>query len=299
MTRKILIFCLGFLFQIVHLNACDICGCSISYSNMGLLTNLHRNQLGFRHSNANFEVQSLSGELIKDRFQSFEINGAYYINSKLRLYADINFLNNTRKESDQKNGVHGIGDFKAGVAYELVNRKLFNDSYKFYFEIASQLKFPIGKYNAAIHDLNLPENFNLSNGAWGINTNPKCAFSNATNGIVLNANYTFLSNSKNGYKFGNPFQLQALYYYEATLSDAFKIIPFAGYYFEQIGSDQYKNNRTVEGTGGRGHYIDAGLNLNYTNYLLSISRAFALDQQYSGGNATLKNKFSIQLTYLF
>lgn len=299
MNKKILAICLGSMLYLSGLNACDICGCSIPHSNMGLLTNLHRNSIGFRYLNTSFEVTGLSSRLIKDRFQGFELNGSYYLRSKLRLYADIAFQNNQRIESDQKNSIHGIGDLKAGAAYELVNRKLFNESYKLYFEIASQIKIPIGKYNAAIHDLNLPENFNLSNGAWGLSLNPKCAFSNAINGLVLNANYTFLSNSKYGYKFGNPFQFQSLYYFETTIAKQLKIIPFAGYYFEHIGSDQYKNNRPVEGTGGRGHYIDAGLNLNYTNYLLSISSAFALDQKYSGGNATLKNKFSIQLTYLF
>ncbi|HRG69250.1 MAG TPA: hypothetical protein PLS73_10405 [Saprospiraceae bacterium] len=299
MYRKIFAIWLGSMLCVSYLSACDICGCSIPHSNMGLLTNLHRNSLGCRFSNTSFEVAALSGSKIKDRFQAYELNGAYYFHNKLRFYADVSYQNNQRIESDQKNSIHGIGDLKAGLAYELVNRELFNDSYKFYFEIASQIKIPIGKYNANLHDLNLPENFNLSNGAWGIGLNPRCAFSNAINGLVINANYILQSNSKYGYKFGNPFQFQTLYYYETTISEQFKIIPFAGYYFEHIGADHHKNKRKVEGTGGQGHFIDVGMNLNYTNFLLSFSNAFALDQKYSGGTAKLGSKYSVQLTYLF
>lgn len=299
MHRKIIAICLGSFFYTPCLNACDICGCSIPHSSLGLLTNLYRNHVGISYSNTAFDITALSGGLLTDRFQRFELNGVYFLNKKLRLHADVSFQNNIRKESALKNSIHGMGDLKAGISYELVNRKLFTDTYKFYLEFGSQIKIPIGKYNASIHDLNFPENFNLTNGAWGLRLNPKCAISTANNGIALNANYTLQSNSKYGYKFGNPFQIQAIYYYEVRIYEKLKLIPFGGYYFEYIGSDHFKNKRKVEGTGGQGHFIDVGMNLNYTNFLLSFSNAFALDQKYSGGTAKLGSKYSVQLTYLF
>jgi len=76
-------------------------------------------------------------------------------------------------------------------------------------------------------------------------------------------------------------------------------MPFAGIYYERINHDKFADNSKVEGTGGNGTFIQAGLNVVKNKWILGANFSQPISHNYSQKEVIPKTRFSIDLTYFF
>jgi hypothetical protein len=118
-------------------------------------------------------------------------------------------------------------------------------------------------------------------------------------GVVLNGMYQHHGRTSLDYRFGHQLTTQLLLFGETLISENLKLIPNAGLTFEQITTDLHANDQEVIGTGGRGTFASAGLNLKLGNWLLGAAASVPVAQSYSHGAVEANGRLSAQISFTF
>ncbi|MBK8486011.1 MAG: hypothetical protein IPL31_17085 [Saprospiraceae bacterium] len=297
MSRKTFFLTVSFIIISKLCFACDICGCNIANHGIGILNSIDNSLISLRWGQSQFKGNSNAKPM--DYFNVAELAATYKVSSSLKLSAYIPYHYNLRKTQSTNQSIQGIADSKVSATWIIVNPPETEKSTQIYFETSMGIKLPTGKYRPSIHNLELPENFNIGNGSWGFALNPALIVKHKTMGVLLSGDYLYQTASRSAYKFGNQFQTQCLVYWEKNLLNEFKCIPYLGFYGEWAGTDQYANDQKVEGTGGNGKFFVGGLNVKFQEWMLGLSFAKPFSQNYSNGETRIINKFSTQISYFF
>ena len=290
---------LAFLLAIaVNGNACDACGCSISGQGIGLLTNFRTNVAGVRYFNTPFHAAPSIGST-SDRFHLAEIFVRYQFNKRVKLMLSQPYRFNIRKELDAPSlDIDGIADTRILATYALVDKWTSNTS-RFYWELGAGIKFPTGKYDANLHDQDLPDNFNIGNGSWGYLLQTSAVYSHNQLGVSFNAASQLNGKTSAGYHFGHQFSGSMLFFAEKPIGDKGRIVPLVGGSAEIINRDKFANGKNVHSTGGRGVFATVGVNLGYDRWQVGASFSKPLTQNYSDGEVIADDRFSIEMNYFF
>ena len=296
-TILIVLAVIGLLVQ--ESSGCDVCSGFVNSGGIGLVANYQNNLVGTRWSATSFRSNTDHEANIQDHFSALDVFFQYRLNTKLRLTFFQLYKWNSRTEVDGSiNTVDGLTDSRIWAHYIAIDRPLGEVS-NLFWDIGLGLKFPFGKYDPDIHERNLPENFNISNGSWGylFQTNVVYIFNNW--GLSSTTMAQLNSTSTSGYQFGHQLSTAALLFYRITAGQQLQVVPYAGWYFENVTTDRYANGKDVPGTGGNGHYAQAGLQLNFDNWQVGGSYAEPLTQSYSDAEIIAQGRYSIELTYSF
>jgi hypothetical protein len=279
--------------------ACDICGCNLGNHGIGLMNAFNVNQLAFRYNLNRFRSSEKNQNSVQDQFNSFELSMIYFITPKWKLFAYLPYQMNQRLLNDRELKIHGMGDFRIGGAYHFLDKADIGNNISLHFESGLSVYMPTGSYNESIHDIDLPENFNLGKGSWAISVLPQLILNYKNAGFLCSANYLYQFKTSSGYHFGNQFSTQLLLFYEKNINNEFKWIPYAGMHFEWAQKDQYANKIEVQGTGANAIYLATGMNLKYGSFMTGLSLALPVSQNYSDGETISKQKLSCQFFYFF
>lgn len=280
--------------------ACDACGCSIGGNGMGLLSAYRTNYVGLSWQTVRFQSTPGHSAGSEDYFHSFELAIRYHFSDRFKLLIYQPYRLNRRLNNDQTTQqMSGISDTRLLGSYTVLKEVALGPQTSLFFEMGAGIKFPVGAYNAQIHDTNLPENFNIGNGSWGYILQPSLVLTHRQVGLVWNSVYQHHSRTRLDYRFGHQLTTQLLFFGEASLSKQLKLIPNGGLSFEQITADRYANDNTVSGTGGNGLFFSAGLNMKLGNWILGAASAIPLEQSYSHGEVNAKSRLSAQITFTF
>ncbi|MEO1263410.1 MAG: transporter [Bacteroidota bacterium] len=286
------------LFATVNGEACDACGCSISGQGIGLLTNFRTNVAGIRYFNTPFHAAPLEGST-EDRFHLAEFFVRYQFNKRFKLMLSQPYRYNVRRDLHASSlDIDGIADTRILGSYALVDQWTSNTS-RLYWELGAGIKLPVGKYDADIHDRDMPENFNIGNGSWGYLLQTSAVYSNNQFGISLNAASQLNGKTSAGYHFGNQISGSLLLFTEKSLGKKGRIVPLVGGSAEIISKDKFANGKNVHSTGGRGLYGMIGVNAGFDRWQLGASFSKPLTQHYSDGEVIADDRFSIEMNYFF
>jgi hypothetical protein len=193
----------------------------------------------------------------------------------------------------------GLSDVRVLGSYTIFGNREVGDNSTIFLEVGAGMKLPTGRYDANIHDSNLPENFNLGNGSFGYIFQPNFVWKYKKNGLVFNGNYTYNQSSESGYHFGSQISSQILLFREFSLTSSLKLIPNIGTQYERIGVDTYNNGNSVHGTGGEGIFGAGGLTVRYKSLRASFTYSEPLQEDYSQGEVEAQRRLSAQLTFNF
>lgn len=298
MARGILVLALCWCCWATDVSGCDACGCNVGGSSIGLLTGFRNNTIGLSWQHASFAASPEQGTGTVDQFNTLELSIRYQLGARFKILAYQPYRLNIRESQEGNGRLSGLSDTRIMGSYVLWNEAHIGSS-RLYAEVGAGVKLPVGRYDAHLHDKNLPENFNLGNGSWGYLLQASAILSWTKTGIFTSGNYQLNQATGNGYHFGNQFNAQALYFLQQPVKNIGQIIPFGGVQFESIGRDRYANGNNVPGTGGKGALATVGFQFKINYFLTGISYAHPVYQAYSDHEVNARGRTAIQLSYIF
>lgn len=299
MVRTLTLIVVLWVAVLSQARACDACGCAIGGSNIGLLAAYRYNFAGLSWQYAAFHGSPEHGEGSHDDFHTFEVAIRYYLSPRFKLLVNQPYRLNIRKLAGESARLNGIADTRMMGSYTLFSGDSIGRSFRLFLEIGAGAKLPVGAYDPALHDRDLPENFNIGNGSWAALLQPNLVLAHQNLGFMLNTTLQFNRHTPAGYRFGNQLTSQALLYGEIPLTSLLKTIPFGGINLEHIGEDTYANGKAVPGTGGKGLFLTAGFNFKTEAWMMGASYAQPLRQAYSAGAVDAVGRYSLQCSFLF
>jgi hypothetical protein len=298
MVRIFFIFSVLGILMTQSTYSCDACGCSISGYGMGMFSSYHNNFISLNWQLSKFNSAPGHGNSI-DYFNTLEISVQYFLSDKFKILLSQPIKVNRRISSSGTDGLSGLSDTRITASYSFFKNEKITEESKLFLDFGAGIKLPAGNFNPHLHDLNLPENFNLGNGSWGFLFQPNAVLSFKDVGIVLSAVYQAYTKSSSDYKFGNQMTGQSLIYWSGELFDNFTVTPFGGINSEWAGEDKYANGNTVHATGGNGLFAVSGLNVKTGDWLAGVSYLHPLSTNYSGGAVDASGRLNAQLSYIF
>ncbi len=294
MKTKIWMVVICHLMTCIGLNACDICGSNANISGLGWIHLAKRNSIGLSWSYNRFH--SVHSEGLKDVFQTFELQGIYHLGSRWKFQAQIPFQLNSRLTRSVQSTLNGLGDVRLSTHYKFVQKE-FANGLGVYLDGGLGLNIPTGSYSEALHDRNLPVNFNPGGGACAMLFEPALALSYYSMGLLISGSYLKKFQSASGFRFGDQTSFQTLLFTEFAITNTLKGIPIAGVQFERLQPDILASGVSSDGTGGKSVLIPIGMNIKNERAVISANYFLPIYQSYSGGDAKLLNKFSVRISY--
>lgn len=286
------------MFASSTLHACDSCGSGGLTSGVGIFTGLQNNSVGLQYRFAQFESAPNVGSST-DYFHQWNLSGSVFLLPKWKIAFSVPIKYNYRLNDEEKLTLNGIGDGILMNSFVLFNDKPLKEKQLLYWDIGLGFQAPTGIYNPEIHKENLPENFNLGTGNWGLLFQSNLQYKNERLGLVLRN--TFLNNTKTetAYLFGNQFNSTLSVFYRAIDKANFQLIPYGGMAFETTTVDTYPNGNTVHGTGGQGLFGSLGCQAIVRNMVFGLGLQEPIYQSFAQDEVLAKERFSLDFTIIF
>jgi hypothetical protein len=275
---------------------CDVCGCSVGGTGLGLMAAYHQNYVGFQYQLLPFLSTLAHSDGSSDDFHAFEFVTRFRVFRRLNLQLNQPWRLNIRQLPDGNISQNGFGDMKLTGNYIFLNQVELGKNFSLYAEAGGGIKIPTGKYDPDIRTRkNLPENFNTGNGNWASLFQSSIVLSRRNLGLSLTGSYQLNYRSTNSYRFGNQLSVQGLLFNQFLLNGRCSLTPFGGVFTEKVARDETPNGKYAPATGSDGRFAVAGLNLKFDEWLVGV----AFSQPYSNAEVEAKGRLSAQLSYIF
>jgi hypothetical protein len=301
--KKLSFLIIGFLLLSVRSFACEICGCSHSNFQIGLLPSFNKGFVGFRYSLSTFNsrVKDEPSEFSHDLYQTAELWGGYNF-KKFQVMAFTPYIH-SRKESDDGVTIsNGLGDVMLLVNYNILNSASLseneNTTMKHELYVGGGIKLPTGlnEINVSDPEFNIGD-FNSQGGTGSVDfiLNATHNFMWNKSGIVTNIAYRINTANKQDFKFGNRAYLNSSYYYTFTKSNT-KIKPNAGLNFESNAVNTFEGTK-VEDSKGYNLNTTIGVNVLYKKIGFTAMAFIPVSQNNFDGQTKLKSRVMVGVTY--
>ncbi|MBK7407508.1 MAG: hypothetical protein IPL49_14320 [Saprospirales bacterium] len=298
MIKYILGLCIAMSLSVQGM-ACEACGCSITGSGMGLLTAYRNNTLGLSWFYSPFRGSEALGSNTRDYFHTVELFGNYHITPRLQVSAFLPYRYNNRVTDDQDLSAQGLSDLRIVGSYTFFDNKPLGAHSQLYWDAGAGVRFPTGRYDEDIYQKDLPDNFNVGNGAWSLLLQSRLLYKQERWGASATGNYQVNSATSSGYRFGDQLALTGMLFVRKSVSDKLDGTLFGGVYYERIGQDDYPYGKNPHTTGGEGYYAMASLNVKWNNCLFGASYSHPFSQNYSEGEVIAKPRISANVAFIF
>lgn len=290
MIRMIILAVCFMVFE--PLGACDICGGFSLNPQAGSITQVNRHFLSLTYGFVPFKAQNLTYS--KDIFHNHIVQGQYMISDRWSLGASLLWSRSFRHMSESIIEVNGWGNPTAQVFYSPVLKNTGNGTW--IWRTGVGLRLSLGTYEENIHDRNIPENFNPSDGAWGLTWQND--FVHIFDDWVFNVSSMTLlrGNSPDASKLGDQTNLQMSISYLYRMTKGWTISPLTGIGWEHLSPNRYPSKKTVNGTGGNNVFVHSGLSLNHDRGSLSARYTHPVHNGLNNSNIQTQGRWMIQAT---
>lgn len=279
--------------------ACDACGCSIMGQPAGLLSEYRKSFLSLGWSRSGFTAAPGVGEGSVDMFHTIDLTFRYFITDRLSTGLYQPFRINTRSIGQSQQTINGLADTRLNLNYTFFKQDDATRPWEIYLDIGAGFILPTGKYDAHLHDQELPENFNPGSGSFGASILQTSSVSYKSVGMVMKNSWTQFAETSSGYRFGSQWSGSLLVFLDLPVDSVASVLPMAGIQVESVTSDVYANGTEVHGTGGNGVFFTTGCQVKIKKWLCTFQYALPVSANYSGGEVTAGNRISVQFTHLF
>ena len=280
---------------------CEICGCSVSNSGLGILPNFQNNFIGLRYQHSLFHTvhpddkNSVSDEY----FNNLELWGRFVPFQNFQVFGSIPYRINTQVESSMTNKVSDLGDMSLMMNYVLLNKSLDSqDHWRHLIQSGCGLKFPTGKTEIVQNQHTLLPNMQPGTGSLDYTFNFLYIIRYKEIGLNLDANYRANSENKLFYQRGNQLSISSKFFIIKRLTDSHILIPHLGGDFEVIKED-YSYQQKVNYTGTNLLMGNLGVDFYLKNISIGINTQLPITHKINEGNTTNPLRVSSQLIYFF
>jgi len=275
--------------------ACDGCGVNLSTMSGSLLNLNNRSFASLYGSSAVFRSTEESGHSISDRFESLNLDFRYAIDDHWSIQSGISQVHKARTENNTDNAISGWGDVVLGLNYALLEE--LDDNRSLYAEMGLRIALPTSKYNTRLHDIDLPQNFNLGSGSLSYGFTTSVALKKVDSGVILSSNYMYNTAAKNGYTIGNTLILRGAVYKSIALSNTVTGILNTGLQYEHQAKDSFANGKDVLASGSNALYWPVVLGFSIDNLTIQSDIHIPLVQNYINNELNANPRIGLQIIY--
>ncbi len=305
MKKYIIVFSLLVTIPVLTM-ACDICGCGIGNSYIGILPDFHKHIFGIRHRyNSMLTHVGVGGAATylttQERYNTIEAWSGWNIGKKFRLMLTVPYSFNEKINQGNTYNKNGIGDITFAAYYQLINNRhsvLKNQLLVQSLWIGGGVKLASGKYNPAdksvgSNDANL---FQLGTGSNDFNISAMYDIRLQDAGINISSGYKITTANKYKYQYGNKFSTSAQAYYKFRVKNKFTIAPNAGVLYEKAKNDA-DNGFNVTVSGGNLLLGTMGVETTFGRFAIGANFQTPLSQNLANGIVKAQDRMMLHVAF--
>ncbi len=227
--------------------ACDICGCGVGSSYIGILPEFNKKIFGVRYRYSSL-VSHLGADgtntylTSKEHYRTAEVWGGWNITKRFRIMATVPYSFNERINQGAAYNKSGIGDITFSGFYQLINKRKTLNNNKMLVQslwLGAAVKAPTGKYSpsdkeSTNNNINL---FQLGTGSTDFVASAMYDLRLQDAGINTMASYKINTSNKYDYTYGNKLNLSTQAYYKFRILQKLTVAPNAGLLYETASKD--------------------------------------------------------------
>lgn len=306
MKKYILILVLTTVVPVLSI-ACDICGCGIGNSYIGILPDFNKRILGLRYRHNSMMTHmgiggSTSYLTTKETYNIAELWGGWNVTSNLRLMLSLPYSFNEKTNQGISKSKNGAGDITVTGFYQLLNKKSAVMENKLLIQslwIGGGIKFATGKYNPA--DKNSGNNnanlFQLGTGSYDFTANAMYDVRLQDAGLNINSAYKINTNNKHGYRYGNKWSISTQAYYKFRIKKKMTIAPNAGLQYETSDKD-LDNKMEVTVSGGSLLSGTAGIEVSFGKISFGANMQTPFSQNLANRIVKANNRGMVHVSFV-
>ncbi len=273
---------------------CDACGCAAGNGSSGFESLLNPQFIGIKYFAQHYKAKEnlFVDDLTQDQyFNTVQLWGKIPVTRKLSIYGSIPFQFHSKKTLQGNISISGIGDASLMGIYEILKSK---DSFH---QINGGLgvKIPLGKFDEkGITGVN--PSFQLGTGSWDYQLAMSYKFQKDRFALLINTDYTFKTENKKHYQFGNQWNYSATGFYRLwnnTNSIFSGKIGLQGEVFDW--NRQFRE--VMPKTAGSALYGKAGFEVSFSKFSLGTELMLPAYTNLAGGDIEAKSRFSLFLNF--
>lgn len=306
---KKLFFVIGILLPVLSLSnnavACDICGCSASGYQLGILPQYHKNFIGLRYNFRQFrsthplELGNVTNHTSREYYHTTELWGRWYPLKRLQLFAFVPFQYFKREEGKTVTTVSGLGDITLVANYSLIdNTGDLSRKWQHLFQAGGGIKLPTGKNGLSDPGGNIYQNFQPGSSSTDFILNAVYTLRHNQWGLNTDASYRINTTNKESYRFGNRFNTSLRAFYWQSLGKNVSLLPYAGVMYEHAAADREKS-KNKDYTGGDMVHASVGADVYFKRFSAGAQLQTPVYQHLSEGYNKAYARISATVNYFF
>ncbi len=284
--------------------ACDICGCGVGNSYIGILPDFQKHVFGVRYRYSSMlthvGVDGMATYLTtKERYNTVEVWGGWNISNNVRVMAAVPYNVNERTNGGVTKAKDGLGDITVSGYYQLLNSKhtVSNHLLVQSLWMGGGVKLSSGKYNpldkgATTENANL---FQLGTGSTDFLMSATYDIRLQDAGINVTSSYKMNTTNRYGYQYGNKFNINSQAYYKFRIKKKWLLAPNAGVQYETAATDDDKGfNVTV--SGGNLLLGTVGVETAFRKLAIGANFQTPLSQNLASGIVKAGNRLMVHVS---
>lgn len=301
--KKISFLFILFITTFQSVTACDICGCGIGNSYIGILPNFKKTIVGirYRHNAMTTHVGvggSVSYLTTYEKYNVAELWGGWTVSNNFRVMMSLPYNFSERTNHGITNTKNGLGDINVTGLYQVLGKKATATDQTIVQSLwmGAGIKLATGKYNpsdkSGSNNANL---FQLGTGSNDFTLNAMYDIKKMNAGINISAAYKINTANKYDYRYGNKINVSSQVYYAFAIGNKLVVSPNAGVQFEAAAMDD-DNGTEVSVSGGNILQGTAGVEISFGKISLGANLQTPLSQNLAKGIVHAGNRNMIHVS---
>jgi hypothetical protein len=277
---------------------CDACGCSASGGSMGFSSMLNNNFIGVRYFYQSYTSREgifANSPWIDENFNTIQIWAKIPVTETIQISTLIPYQFHNRESTTGDEDIKGIGDMTVMAMYSLYETHKDSTVYNHRLQIGGGLKIPTGKFDEANNTGSVNQSFQVGTGSWDFPLITEYVIKRKNLGLNTMLNYTFKTENKMNYQYGNQFNYNSTLFYLFDLPSV-KLVPQLGLAGEVYASNK-QHNQELPDTSGDILFSKFGIEVGKNNFSLGINAMLPINQNLSNSKIEANYRWSINLNY--
>ena len=276
---------------------CDACGCSASGGGMGFSSMLDQNFVGLRYFHQSYSSRDgvfNNSPWVDENFNTVQIWARVPVAKNFQVSALVPYHFHNREPSTGRQSLDGMGDITVLGLYTVYQTHKDSTVFVHTLQAGGGIKAPTGEYNST-NNGSINPSFQLGTGSWDYLLAAEYVIKHKQWGLNNMLNYTFKTENKEEYQFGNQFNYGSTLFYVWERSNI-TIVPQAG-----IAGEVYAANRQygedVPYTKGDILFGRAGIEAGMGKFSVGVNGMLPINQTLTGGRVEANYRWSVNLNY--
>jgi len=280
-----------------ELDDCDACGCSASGGGMGFSSMIDKNFVGVRYFYQSYTSRDgifKNSPWIDENFNTIQLWARIPVFKRFQVSVLLPYHTNNRRLTTGYQQIDGLGDATVLGMYNVYQTVTDSTAFSHTLQAGIGVKAPTGKYDSA-NNGSVNPSFQLGTGAWDYLLAAEYVIRHNNLGLNAMANYTFKTENKQEYQFGNQLNYAGTFFY---VMEKFKytLVPQAGLAGEVYATNkQYQQD--VPLTKGDILFGKLGLEAGMGKFSVGVNGMLPITQNLTGGRVEANYRWSVNLNY--